>query len=277
MKFLYKIQCFVTLAECLNFTAAADKLYMSQPGLSKVISSLEHDLNVTLFERDTRNVRLTGAGNYFLLVSRFFIKQCESVSEFAEHDTPGLSDHISIGIGDFNDTRYFPQIISEFIQRNPLCNVSVYRYNPSDLIQAIDREEVDFGVMISFAIPRQGFEFFVYYPSPLAVVVPSNHPFATRDVVRISELRNENFLSITRNSSQAIDQVRQVCELGGFYPKIIQETNSLSTMFMLIASGQGISINFMLHKDSCNYDCRFIRLDFEGKESEMPVVGAAVV
>lgn len=277
MKFLYEIQCFTTLAECLNFTTAANKLYMSQPGLSKIISNLEKDLNVKLFERNTRNVSLTSAGKYFLSVSRFFIKQCESVSKFAEHDNLFLSGNVVIGIGDFEDNRILPQMILKFSKEHPSCNISILKYRPGELIQAIKKGEVDFGVLISFAIPEQGFDYVVYYPSPLAVVVPPDHRFANREVVRISELKGENFLSISRDSSQAIDQIRSICEMGGFYPKIVQETNSLSTMFMLIASGHGISINFTLHKDSCNYDLRFIKLDLEGKDVNMLPQGAAVV
>lgn len=63
--FLQEIQCFVAVAECLNFTTAANRLYISQPGLSKIISNLENDLKVHLFIRSTRSVRLTEAENSF--------------------------------------------------------------------------------------------------------------------------------------------------------------------------------------------------------------------
>ena len=64
---------------------------------------------------------------------------------------------------------------------------------------------------------------------------------------------------------------------GHFRPKIVKETNSLSTMFMLIASGMGISIHFLLHKDSCNYDLRFIPLDLGDNMEDAADEGAALV
>ena len=275
--FLQEIQCFIAVAECLNFTTAANRLYISQPGLSKIISSLENDLHVQLFIRSTRNVRLTEAGEQFLVICRAFVRQCETLSTLTHQEGLQLTGSLTIGIGDLNENRYFPQLLNEFSRRYPLCSLSVRRYNPEELLNAINSGEVDFGVMISFAIPENGYEYKVYYPSPLMVVVPPDHRLADRDVVRISELKDENFLSIYRTSSRAINRIQDICALGHFHPKIVQETNSLSTMFMLIASGAGISIHFHLHKDSCNYNLPFIPLDLEYGQAQAPVEGAAIV
>ena len=164
--FLQEIQCFIAVAECLNFTTAANRLYISQPGLSKIISSLENDLNVQLFIRSTRSVRLTEAGEQFLVICRAFVHQCETLSSLTHQEGLQLTGSLTIGIGDLNENRYFPQLLNEFSRRYPLCSLSVRRYNPEELLNAINSGEVDFGVMISFAIPENGYEYKVYYPSP---------------------------------------------------------------------------------------------------------------
>ena len=275
--FLQEIQCFVAVAECLNFTTAANRLYISQPGLSKIISNLENDLKVHLFIRSTRSVRLTEAGEQFLVICRDFIRQCEALNSHNPQDSLSLTGSLTIGIGDLNENRYLPQIINDFTGRHPLCNLSIRRYNPEELLDAVSTGEADFGVVISYAVPAKGFQSRVYYPSPLMLVVPPSHPLANRDVVRISELRDESFLSIYRNPSRAVNRIQEICAKGNFRPKIVKETNSLSTMFMLIAAGMGVSIHFLLHKDSCNYDLRFIPLDFEGSQNEILEDGAALI
>lgn len=270
------IQCFVKLAECLNFTTAADKLYMSQPGLSKIISNLEQNLDVRLFSRSTRSVRLTTAGEQFLVLCRGFLRQCEMLKEHHPQDAINVSGSLIIGIGDLNENRYFPQIVSEFSAQQPHCGLSVKRYNPEDLLKAIDSGEADFGVMTSYAIPGQGFEYLVYYPSPLMLVVSPTHPLAGREKVHISELKDEHFVFIDRTLSRADKRIFEVCVRGNFTPKIVTETNSLSSMLMLVTTGVGISLNFLLHKESFNYDLRFIPLDL-GEEPAEPVDGAALV
>lgn len=275
--FLREIQCFVAVADCLNFTTAANRLYISQPGLSKIISGLENDLKVPLFTRSTRSVRLTEAGEQFLEICRTFMRQCETLAAPGAPDGATLSGNLTIGIGDLNENRYLPQIINEFTRSHPLCYLSIRRYTPEELLGALNTGEVDFGVMISYAIPDRGYENKVYYPSPLMLVVPPTHRLANRDVVRISELKDENFLSIYRNSSQAVNRIHEIWAKGRFVPKIVMETNSLSTMFMLIASGIGVSFHFLLHKDSCNQDIRFIPLDREDGNGQTPPEGAALV
>ena len=275
--FMQEIHCFIAVAECLNFTTAAARLYMSQPGLSRIISKLEQDLNVRLFVRSTRSVSLTRAGEHFLSVCRDFVRQCETLNTVNPQDSLDFSGSLTIGIGDLEENRYLPQIIHEFSQKYPLCDISVRRYNPEELLGAISSGDVDFGAAISYTIPEKGYQYKVYYPSPLMVVVPPGHKFADREVLRISELRDENFLSIFRNSSRAINRIQQICAKGNFYPRIVKETNSLSTMFMLISANMGISIHFQLHQAACKYDLRFIPLDLEDGNSQNHQDGAALI
>lgn len=271
------ILCFTELAECLNFTTAAEHLYMSQPGLSKIISNMERDLDVRLFSRNTRNVRLTAAGEQFLLTCRGFLRQCEMLKSQNPQDAITVSGALEIGIGDLNENRCFPQIVSEFSARQPHCTISVKRYNPEELLKAIDAGKVDIGVMTSYTVPEQDFQYLVYYPSPLMLVTPPSHPLANRKKVRIEELKNERFVFIDRTLSRADKRIFAVCEKGGFQPNIVTETNSLSSMMMLVATGIGISLNFKLHKESFNYDLRFIELDLGDENNMPPTDGATLV
>ena len=270
------ILCFAELAECLNFTTAAQRLYMSQPGLSKIISNMERDLDVRLFSRSTRNVRLTAAGEQFLITCRGFLRQCEMLKSQNPQDAITVSGALEIGIGDLNENRYFPQIVNKFSARHPHCAISVKRYNPEELLKAIDAGKVDFGVMTSYTVPEHGFQSLVYYPSPLMLVTSPSHPLADRKKVGIGELRNERFIFIDRTLSRADERILEICEKGGFKPNIVTETNSLSSMMMLVTTGIGISLNFKLHKESFNYDLRFIELDL-GEDEDVPTTDGATL
>ncbi|NLY71153.1 MAG: LysR family transcriptional regulator [Clostridiales bacterium] len=274
---MQEIKCFLTLAECLNFTETANRLYISQPGVSKMISSLEEDLEVKLFTRSTRSVRLTRAGEHFLTIAKEFVRQCETLKAYHPKTNSSLSCTLTIGIADISENRRLVQIINNFIKSHPLCNLSLREYNPEELLREVDANVVDFGAIITYAIPPTGYEYYVYDPSPLMLVVPPTHRFADRKKVSISELKDENFLCVFRNSSRAVNRIQEICAKGNFRPKFVKETNSLSTVFMLIATGMGVGIHFLLHKDSCSYDLRFIDLDLgEGEEQEL-TDGAALI
>ena len=259
--FLQEIRCFIAVAECLNFTAASNKLYISQPGLSKIISNLEKELNVRLFIRNTRSVRLTKAGEEFLILCREFLSRCESLNIESLKDNVGLAGSLTIGMGDMEENRYLPQIIGEFTDRYPMCNLSIRGYTPEDLLGMLDIGTVDFGVMVSSAVPARGYKKLLYYPSQLMLVVPEFHRLANRTKVHISELKDENFLMINRATNRSVSYIHEICAKWNFTPKFIKETNSMNTMFMLIVAGSGISLNYQLHKDACNYNLRWIELD----------------
>lgn len=273
--FLQEIRCFIAVAECLNFTAAANKLYISQPGLSKTISNLEKELNARLFIRSTRSVRLTKAGEEFLVFCREFLGRCESLNIESLKDNIGLAGSLTIGMGDMEENRYLPQIIGEFTARYPMCNLSIRHYTPEELLGALDIGSVDFGVMVSTAVPAKGYQKLLYYPSRLMLVVPAFHRLADREKVHISELKDENFLTITRTANRSVAYIHEICAKGNFTPKFMKETNSLNTMFMLIVAGTGISLSFRLHKDTCNYNLRWIELD-TGEEEAFTEGGAFV-
>lgn len=68
------IKCFISLAECLNFTKAAEKEHTTQTSMSRKINSLESELHVTLFHRDRRSVKLTSAGTEFYTQAKKLIE-----------------------------------------------------------------------------------------------------------------------------------------------------------------------------------------------------------
>lgn len=275
--FLRDLQCFVAVAECRNFTQAAASLYMSQPGLSKTISQLEKELFVSLFERTTRSVQLTPAGEQLLVLSREFLQQCNAIQTLYRWQSPAQPSHLSIGMGDAAESRCLPEIIHRFCEKFPLCNFSFHHYSQQDLLEAISIGDADLGVMSSFAIPPVGFDYRIYLPSPLMLVVPPTHRLAGRDKVRVSELKEERFLSLHRSTGSAVNSIYDICSKAGFLPKIVKETNTLPAMFLLNAAGVGIGIHFLFHKESCSQNLRFIELDTEELGDAYKQGGAALL
>ena len=76
---LKQLQCFVAAAETLNFTAAAERMYLSQPSLSRHIQNLEDELGLQLFLRDRKHVSLTPGGAHLLPIAQ---EICASGSRF---------------------------------------------------------------------------------------------------------------------------------------------------------------------------------------------------
>lgn len=93
----FQFKCFLTLAKFLNFTKTADMLNITQPALSKIISGFEEEMQVTLFYRDRRTVKLTAAGEVFLKDIDKVIMSLNRATENARAMKNGLRGVINIG------------------------------------------------------------------------------------------------------------------------------------------------------------------------------------
>lgn len=275
--FSRELQYFLAVSETLNFTTAARNLYVSQPTLSKTISTLEKDLKVTLFVRSTRSVRLTPEGEQFLTLTKQFIRGVNALSgaQSSEEDVP-LS--LNIGIGDFGEAFYIHEIVKAFSIRYPQYPLFVKRFNPKELIAALGRGEVDASVMTAFSAPEAIYRHTVYFPSPRTLVVPPTHPLAQQERVHISQLKDEDFIVVQHNRTASItNHIQKLCLEEGFSPKIKLGTDSLPTLFMLIAAGAGVGVVPLLHKAVCTHDLRFIPLDISDVPESPPSGGGTLV
>lgn len=94
---LSQLRCFVAVARELNFRRAAEHLHMTQPPLSRQIQLLEDDLNVKLFERTSRSVRLTAAGKSFFVEAQDLLKRAEAASLTARQAEAGSMEAFRSG------------------------------------------------------------------------------------------------------------------------------------------------------------------------------------
>jgi len=92
---LIQLTCFVAVAEELHFGRAAERLCMTQPPLSRQIQLLEHSLGVKLFERTSRTVRLTAAGQVFLVDARRLLNLAEQATTTAQRTSRGTAGESS--------------------------------------------------------------------------------------------------------------------------------------------------------------------------------------
>ena len=252
-----EIEYFLMVAECLNFSVAAEKLYISQPGLSKVISNLEKSLGVKLFERSTRRVKLTEAGRRFYIQSKNYIEYCNKLSEKGEAE--GIVGSLAIGFGNVVDEVYMPSIIEKFQKKYPGISIASTFSSSETMLKYIETQHVDVGLISSFAIPPQGFRSSLLCRHKLRLVVWKGHPLSGRKIIKLQEVKDENFVFIERTENRGSDILLSMCARAGFSPKIIEYTNDFRLMFMLIAQKKGVTFNLTLadvdtHKNLCSIE-----------------------
>lgn len=185
-----EIKAFVVLAEELNFRKAAERLHMSQPPLTRLITQLEYDLDVKLFQRTTRKVELTGAGLHLLKKGKEILEKIEST----EFEVRSLRKNkqgklkISLTAGSFHSS--VPRILSAFKEQFPKMNVEMIE-TPNQLISSSLRSgKIDMAFMVSDP-ELENFNLIEVQRQELGILIPKLNPLARKKMISLKDLDGE--------------------------------------------------------------------------------------
>lgn len=230
---------FLAVAEALSFTAAAERLNMSQPPLSQQINDLEQELGVRLFDRHSRSVRLTAAGLAFRRHAEAMMAQAAAAR--AEVKAIGLGHSGVLQIGTTNSVLYsgLSSLIARFITNHPDVEIRIHELAPQDQINRLRTGELDI-CFLRFAADDGELQLELAWRERMGIVVPHTHRLAKRKSVTISMLRDEEFVFYRLADSPYARYLLNCCIEGGFYPRIVQEVVEALTVVSLVAAGLGV-------------------------------------
>src|SRR5262249_39501086 len=187
---LRHLRYFVAVAEELNFTRAAERLHVAQPPLSQQIKQLEEEVQVQLFDRNKRWVRLTRAGRLFLEQARQVLAQVERAVLAARRTPGGEGDRLSIASTPWTTLTSVPRILRCFSQVHRQIQIEVQTLNSVLQVRAVKARTVDVGFMFSpDADEALQMEALVRYP--LVVALPATHRLAARARLSPGDLAGE--------------------------------------------------------------------------------------
>jgi len=236
---LRQLRYFIALAEEGHFGRAAERVFVVQQALSGSIRKLEDELGVRLFERTTRRVQLTPAGQEFLAGARQMLALLDQTTERARRTARGEVGRLAVGFVSGLAFGGLPEVVRTFRARFPDVAVELLELTAAEQEQALREGRIDIGfVLLPVRDPMLARE--PLWRQELIVALPSGHPLATRDRVRIEDLRDEPFVFFPRHvRATYYDQVMAMATQAGFQPRIVQEAIEVPTLLSLVAAGVG--------------------------------------
>lgn len=234
------IKEFVHLAEVGNFMTAADDLFISQSSLSKHIKSIESELGVQLFNRTTRKVKLTAAGEIFLIHAREIAKhQAEYMIALK---TMASLDEATISIGVLPTMAQYDitDIVYTFQRKNPSMRLSLTMGDTYEL-----KEQLRNGTL-TLAFLRESeeddeFMRIFYCSDALVAMVPVIHRLAKEETLPLSALAGED-LCVLANNTMLQDLCRKKCAEEGFDMKIFYQGHHLTNIADFVIKGEAIAL-----------------------------------
>jgi len=239
-----QIKYFLAVAKTLNFTEAAKQLYISQPALSKQMNVLERELNMMLFIRTQKKVRLTPAGAVLLKELPKFEEQYDNIIHKARVANEGYEGKLSIGLLEgqmVGDT--FTKIFGLFAQKYPNISVRLLRDSFSGLRRQLDDGSIDLAITLDFDIVKHpNIQYEILEVCPAIAAVAKTHPAANKHITSWADLKDYTLIALTENDCFASDKmILEDCKQFGFSPNLIY-ASSLETSMLWTEAGMGISI-----------------------------------
>jgi DNA-binding transcriptional LysR family regulator len=187
---LRQLRYAVALAEAQSFTRAADNEYVVQSALSQQLRKLEDELGVALFERTTRSVALTPAGEALLPLMHQVLAGVDQIKFDAQALSGTIAGRLTVGMMEVpSESLDVAALMATFHARYPEVSVTLRSGGSSLLIEAVRDRKLDVAVVGSNVSPAIGrLTFTELFTEPLVAVLPSSHELAARKSVRLDQL-----------------------------------------------------------------------------------------
>lgn len=251
---------FLAVAEEKHYRKAAEKLYISQPGLSRQIKKLEEFLEIKLFDRNNRNVRLTEAGKYLQKEIGILFNQLDNVIHHGQLIQQGLQGHLKIGYVGSAMQKIIPELLIIFRERHPGIKFHLQEMNNQVQIDRLYTGDIDIG-FVRWATVPMGLSSHPVSKESFCLVLPADHQVSSDQIEDLSILENEAFILFDPEYSPSYwAQVMKIFDDLGFAPKVSHSTIHASSIFKLVANNFGISIVPQSLREPHHKDVKFVEL-----------------
>ncbi|KAA9152088.1 LysR family transcriptional regulator [Amycolatopsis acidicola] len=241
MRFSFgQLQGFVAVAEERHFGRAAERLSMTQPPLSRQIQKLEHAVGARLLERDSRGVRLTAAGEAFLVDARRLLTLAGRAPDLARRVAAGLAGSIRIGFTGASAFGVLGEVLNTISDRLPDLRLELSELVTGDQITALGDGEIDLGL----ARPPFDGEIFSSRPvhrEPLVLCVPEGHRLAKLGrPATAADLESEQLITYSPDRARYFHEL-VIRLLPVAHHNVAHAVSQIHTVIWLVAARRGIA------------------------------------
>jgi DNA-binding transcriptional LysR family regulator len=240
---LRQLVYFLAVVDEAHFTRAAERLRIAQPAISQQIRRLEAEVGERLLHRDRRTVTLTPAGEALLPYARAALAEVEHGQQAVAAVRGLVTGHLRIGLVMPLPDRRVIRAIGAFGRRYPGIGLTLVEDETDALLDGLAAGDLQtaFLGLGPGQDPPTSLDTAVVAREPAVLAVHPRHPLAARKSVRLSALRDEPVVTLTR-ASRLRSVLDTVCRQAGFVPRIVAETSDLTVMVQLVAEGIGVAL-----------------------------------
>ncbi|MGM9925027.1 MAG: LysR family transcriptional regulator [Bacillus sp. (in: firmicutes)] len=234
------LQAFIEVANQKSFTKAAASSYVTQPSLSKSVKKLEEELQVELFDRSTRHLRITDAGRIVYQQGQKSLAALSELNILLDELRNMDGGEIKIGIPPLIGMLFFPKIARDFHEQYPKVKLELVELGAKLIGRLVENGETDLAIVVLPADEAK-FNIYPFIEDEYMLYIHESHRLAKQISVSLRDLKDEKFIIFSKDFTLH-DYVIQACEEAGFTPTVSYESSQWDLIIELVSLNLGITL-----------------------------------
>jgi len=225
------LETFCRVAGFRSFSKAADDLFLTQPTVSGHILSLEHSLSLRLFDRTSREARLTKAGKVFLEYALKILSYRKELLNALSEFSQGIRGELSLGASTIPGEYLLPKLMGDFKKEHPHFIIALKIADTKEITQYVLQDNVEFGI-IGAKLNHPSLHYEKYEEDEIIVVAPPDHPLVRKKRVNLEELLKEPWIIREEGSGTQMAVEKALRKKGKSLKQfnVVMETGSTSSV-----------------------------------------------
>ncbi|WP_117149031.1 MULTISPECIES: LysR family transcriptional regulator [Paraliobacillus] len=236
-----ELKYFLAVRKYQNFSFAAEELSLSQSSLSKHIKNLESEFNTIFFDRKSRNLTLTEAGQDFIVYAEKLLNNYQEMVINMKKHSNLEKGKIHLAAIPIMSQYGITTLIAAFSNAHPHIHLEILEQEHDLILEMIRNSEIDLAIIRMNYIPGGLVNIYPLMDDELVLVTNKDHPLANQPAVSIDELKYEKFILLNATSGvyqTCIDE----CKKAEFSPHILYTNSRIETIIGLVGEGLGVTL-----------------------------------
>ncbi|MEX0584175.1 MAG: LysR family transcriptional regulator [Natronospirillum sp.] len=238
---IQNLQAFVAISTYGSFSAAADRLHLTQPAVSKRVQTLEHQLGTTLFDRIGRGVHLTDAGKALLPAAQRILQEMDNAQRTMQNLADQVSGTLTFAASHHIGLHRLPKLIQGFTEAHPGVELDIHFQESEIAYRAVLHREVEFAFVTLISRPDRALKQLSLWPDTLVYVASHQHFLTRKKTLQLNELCYTRAI-LPHPGSATYQLIRQQFAERRLPLKTALPVNYLETIKMMVSVGLGWSV-----------------------------------
>jgi LysR family hydrogen peroxide-inducible transcriptional activator len=251
---LTQLRYLLSVAEYGNFTLAAEKSFVTQPTLSMQIQKLEDELEVKIFNRNTKPIGLTAIGKTIVAQAKIIIQEAQRMKDAVAQEKGSVSGTFRLGIIPTVMPTLLPMFLTNFIKKYPKVDLKIEEITTENICNLIDKGQLDAGIAATPLNREQLLEKPIFY-EPFVAYLPKNHHLLKQGYIEVDDL-NHNDILVLEDGHCFRNHVLNLCASNMIPKQFGLKSGSFETLINLADQGLGMTLLPYLNTHNLNAEAK---------------------